>query len=387
VTAITPSSGSLTLATPVTIAGAEFAQGATVRVNGVAATNVVVVNATTITAVVPPGTAGGPAEVVVVSRGVTVTVTGFFTYVPPPTVTRVIPSEGRSLGGEVVEVQGAGFVPFPGTLPIVGFGDRSAEVHAAPAPTATSLFVRTPPNNAGFSTVTVFVNGQTASLPGGFRYYPFSSTDTILAFGDSITYGIYVIIDQVTGLPVFPPPDGGYPARLDALLDTFYAPRQTFTVGNAGVPGECAAGPFCGGNPTSGVGRLPTVTGSSAPDDLVVILEGTNDVGVFTVPEIVAALDTMVAYALGAGKKVALCTLVPKDNDPLDAAAAADVSQAIRTLKNTKYAAAPNVVLIDLHATFPPSGLGDDGIHPTAEGYAFIAQKVYDALRANFETR
>lgn len=387
VTAITPNTGSQAASTPVVITGTEFAQGTTVTINGVAATNVVVVNASTITAVLPPGAAGGPANVVLVTRGETVTTSGLYVYAPPPppTVAMVVPDQGRSLGAESVEVRGTNFVPLPGTAPIVSFGGEPAPIQAAPAPTASSLFVQTPPHPAGFVTVTMFVNGQVASLPGGFQYYPFSSTDNVLAFGDSITYGVYVIIDPVTMQPVFPPTDGGYPARLEGLLDASYAPRQDFLVANAGVPGECAAGPFCSGNQTWGASRLPTVSGGSTPDDLVVILEGTNDVGVFSTPEIVAALDTMVSYALGAGKKVALCTLVPKNN--ADAALAASISQAIRDLKNTKYGATPNVVLVDLHATFPLGYLGDDGVHPTAEGYAFIAQRVFEAMRASFETR
>jgi lysophospholipase L1-like esterase len=275
-------------------------------------------------------------------------------------------------------------VPLPGTTPIVSFGGRAATVQPAPAPTSTSVFVRTPASPAGLVNVSVFVNGQTATRVGAFRYYPFSSTDNILAFGDSITLGLYVSTDDVTGTWVFPPTDGGYPSRLDALLDTFYAPREAFTVANAGVQGECAAGPCI---QTYGVGRLPTVSSAATPDDLVIVLEGTNDIGIFTTAEIVAALDTMVAYSLSAGKKVVLCTLVPKDNTAIDAARAAEVSQAIRNLKNTKYASTANVVLVDLHATFPLSGLGDDGVHPTPEGYAFMAQKFFEAIRANFETR
>lgn len=55
VTSITPNSGSKKGGTSVTIAGKDFEPGATVRIGGVAATSVVVINPTTITCVTPAG--------------------------------------------------------------------------------------------------------------------------------------------------------------------------------------------------------------------------------------------------------------------------------------------------------------------------------------------
>jgi len=62
-----------------TITGTNFASGATVTIDGVACTSVVVVSSTVITCVVPAGTAG--AKDVVVTSGDSATLAGGFTYV------------------------------------------------------------------------------------------------------------------------------------------------------------------------------------------------------------------------------------------------------------------------------------------------------------------
>ena len=60
VNSVTPNSGAIAGGTAVTITGIDFATGATVTFGGVAATNVVVVNSTTITATTPPAVAPVP---------------------------------------------------------------------------------------------------------------------------------------------------------------------------------------------------------------------------------------------------------------------------------------------------------------------------------------
>jgi hypothetical protein len=79
--------------TVVTISGENFLSGATVTIGGNPATNVTVVNTTTITATTPPGSAG-TANVIVTNPGCageptcSATLANAFTYMapPPPTV-------------------------------------------------------------------------------------------------------------------------------------------------------------------------------------------------------------------------------------------------------------------------------------------------------------
>lgn len=80
VTGVSPSSGSMTGGTLVTITGQGFASGAIVTVGGVPATNVTVLGPTQILASTPAVSASGPATVVVTVNNIGSTLTGAFTY-------------------------------------------------------------------------------------------------------------------------------------------------------------------------------------------------------------------------------------------------------------------------------------------------------------------
>ena len=79
VASVTPNNGPTAGGTPVTITGTNFATGATATFDGIAATSVVVVNSTTITAVTPADTAGSVTVAVTVS-GQTGALSNGFTY-------------------------------------------------------------------------------------------------------------------------------------------------------------------------------------------------------------------------------------------------------------------------------------------------------------------
>jgi hypothetical protein len=80
VTTATPSAGNATGGRPVTIGGTGFLAGATVKFGGTAATSVVVVNATTITAVTPAHAAGAVSVTVTNTNASTGTLTNGYTY-------------------------------------------------------------------------------------------------------------------------------------------------------------------------------------------------------------------------------------------------------------------------------------------------------------------
>ena len=78
-------------------------------IGGVAATSIVVVNATTITAVTPAH-AAGVVDAAVTTPGGTVTATSVYTYVaPPPTLGSLNPTSGTTLGGITVTITGSYF--------------------------------------------------------------------------------------------------------------------------------------------------------------------------------------------------------------------------------------------------------------------------------------
>ena len=96
VSSVAPNSGSTAGGTAVTITGTNFAAGATVTFGGAAATNVVVVNSTTITATTPAGSAGAVTVTVTNRGGQSGSLASGFTYLAPPTVSSVSPNSGST---------------------------------------------------------------------------------------------------------------------------------------------------------------------------------------------------------------------------------------------------------------------------------------------------
>ncbi|MHB1561996.1 MAG: DUF4214 domain-containing protein, partial [Isosphaeraceae bacterium] len=92
ISGVSPNQGYSTGGTAITITGTGFVSGATVTVGGAAATNIVVVNATSITATTPAGTVGA-ADIVVTNPDTTTTTdTGGFTYLQTQAVLAVTAS-------------------------------------------------------------------------------------------------------------------------------------------------------------------------------------------------------------------------------------------------------------------------------------------------------
>lgn len=112
---------------------------------------------------------------------------------------------------------------------------------------------------------------------GGPTLSPLPADATVLAFGDSLTYG--------TGTS----PDAAYPAVLSELTG--------LTVINAGVPGEVSA---------AGLRRLPAQLAKYRPD-LVLLVHGGNDTLRRLSPEDTRDnLEAMVETVRGAGAQVAM---------------------------------------------------------------------------------
>src|SRR5204862_117972 len=101
VSGVSPNSGPTGGGTAVTITGTGFASGATANFGGTAATNVVVVSSTSITASTPAHAAGAVNVVVTNAGGQSGTLVGGFTYgsgAPAPTVSGVTPNSGPAAG-------------------------------------------------------------------------------------------------------------------------------------------------------------------------------------------------------------------------------------------------------------------------------------------------
>jgi hypothetical protein len=164
VTRIAPSSGPVTGGTTVTITGTAFRPGATVTVGGHAATAVVVVSATRITARAPAHIAGFVDVRVSTTGGVSpVVATDRYRYLPRPVLTGVTPSSGPRLGGRSVTLVGTGFT----VGSVVRFGTTQARVVTL---RSTRIVVVTPRHLKGRVPVSVTTPGGTSAARLSARY-------------------------------------------------------------------------------------------------------------------------------------------------------------------------------------------------------------------------
>ena len=199
ITTIAPNSGTTVGGTPVTITGTQFATGATVKINGVAATSVTFVSPTSITATTPAGTAGAQNVVVTNTDTGTATSTGGFTYVTPvvtvsaPTITSVAPNSGLTVGGSPVIIIGTQFAA--GATVTIG-GALATDLTVTP----TSITAKTPAGTAGAQDVVVTnTDTGTATLTGGFTYVdPAPGTGTITG---TVTSDAGLSVDSITASP------------------------------------------------------------------------------------------------------------------------------------------------------------------------------------------
>ena len=164
---VSPNSGPLAGATAITITGTNLLGASSVTVGGVAATNVNVVSATSITAVTPAGTVGAK-DLVVTLTGTNLTKSGAFTYkepaIPAPTISNVSPVSGPVSGGTSITITGTNFTGATGVT--VG-GVAATSVNVA---SATSITALTPAGTEGAQTVEVTTPGGSASKSLGFTY-------------------------------------------------------------------------------------------------------------------------------------------------------------------------------------------------------------------------
>jgi hypothetical protein len=162
----TPSSGSSLGGTAVSVVGTGFSAGASVKIGGVPATNVVV-SATSITALTGPHP-GGLADIVVTNpNDMAGTLANSFFYVaaPAPQVTAIGPQSGSSLGGTSVTISGTAFAQ--GATVFIG-GATATNVSFV---NSGMLTASSGPHTAGLVDVKVTnIDGQSGTLSNAFTY-------------------------------------------------------------------------------------------------------------------------------------------------------------------------------------------------------------------------
>jgi lysophospholipase L1-like esterase len=221
-----------------------------------------------------------------------------------------------------------------------------------------------------------------------------------VAFGDSITEGLGEEYHRCPGtlVPTWaeflrdfegvrPPPIDSpisYPNQLRALLAARYT-SQTFTLINEGNGGEAIA---------DGAADLPRVLSQDTPQVLL-LQEGANDMDAIFFganPEtqmttVVNNLRAMVRTARSRGVRVFVGTLTPQRPGACRGYAPAyigPVNDRIRAML-----AGEDATLADIYTAFGGTAatdlIGIDGLHPTAAGYAKIANTFFDAIRQRLE--
>ena len=213
-------------------------------------------------------------------------------------------------------------------------------------------------------------------------------TDTILAFGDSITEGY---VSLAPGILLGVQPDNSYPAQLETLLRARF-PTQAVRVVNRGRGSERA---------DQGRNRFLDEFAAVQPD-LVLILEGINDLSLaFFKAELDGTdLDTgvfgriaddvrwMARAAQVRGASVFVATLTPvggarEADKPGMRAAVRSTNTRLRDM-----AVGIGAAVVDLHTALSGGGglLGADGLHPTVAGYEQMARVFLDEITRRFET-
>ena len=164
VSSLTPTSGTSSGGTSVTISGTNFVSGAKVTFGGTAAT-VTATAATSITVTTPAHAAGVVSVVVINPDGQSATLTNAYTYIAPPvSITSVSPTSGSRFGGTTVTINGSGFA----SGATVTFGGTRASVRSL---NSTTIIVRTPSHASGtVSVVVTNTNGSSATLTNGYTF-------------------------------------------------------------------------------------------------------------------------------------------------------------------------------------------------------------------------
>jgi hypothetical protein len=162
VASVTPAEGSTAGGTAIKIKGTGFVAGATVKIGEEEATGVTIVSETEVTAKTGPG-AAGKDEVIVTDEKGTSSSGASFSYVAPPKVTSVAPSEGSTVGGTSVVIKGTGFLK--GSTVTVGAAATSVVVVSE-----TEVTAKTAAGSAGKDEVVVTDVGGASTAGPKFTY-------------------------------------------------------------------------------------------------------------------------------------------------------------------------------------------------------------------------
>ena len=275
VTSLSPATGPYTGGTTVQIYGTNFAPGATVSFGLAAASKIVVVSSSQITATTPPGPqVGGSANVTVINPGGSSgSLAGGFLYAAGPAsslqVNVVVPNTGSAQGGTALTISGSNFASgmtvtvgsSPATVTSTGPNSIQATAPAGNPGTPADIVVTNPKN------------GQSATLKAAFSYTNPPASPTLSAIypsSGSSNGGTRVVISgsgfQYGAVVSFGGPAPLYPLNGSGTLATTMAVSYSADpqVCGSGVPLPCIIAttpPFVAGATDVWVTNMNPATG------------------------------------------------------------------------------------------------------------------------------
>jgi lysophospholipase L1-like esterase len=299
----------------------------------------------------------------------------------PPKISCPAPQTTQSLDG------GAAFVTF--AVPTVLNGQPPTTTTCTPASgSAFSIGQRT----VDCTTTDALQRTDACSFAVTVLAPPKLSTTSFLAFGDSVTAGedgqnstapTAAIMSARQHPSVLFPFAMRYPQVLQQSLSDRYR-TQSPTVANQGLPGERAAD-------RSAQSRFSSLV-SSRQYSVALIMEGSNDLGERDdrlVSPAIDALRTMIRDAQSRNVRPYLATI-----PPMNPAACVPVCRGLAWSLVSGFndnvralATSEGVTLVDVYQGFGGNFamVGPDGLHPSAEGYAKIADLFFQSIKQTLE--
>lgn len=201
---------------------------------------------------------------------------------------------------------------------------------------------------------------------------PTLSVERFLALGDSFTFGTTSrTMREIAG--------DTYVQKLETLLRERY-PEQSFTLANAGVPGQFM---------DQIEDRYPAALRQANPQVLL-LQGGVNDLnteGARSITDVVTRLERITRDAQGRRVSVILSTLTPQRPGSTKGTTAPAVLRELNG-RILDLCRRYQTGCVDLFAVFGGEQsplIGSDGLHPTPAGYDAIAEAYFEVIRRLFE--
>ena len=199
---VSPNNGRLSGGNTITITGSQFVNGATIKIDNIAA-ETTFISAAELRAITPAGSSTGAKDVLVTNPDSGfVSLPGGFTYNPVPTITGVSPASGPQ--GTVVTINGSNFGAGAGVSATIGGTAATAVTWlsatqirvTAPADTVSGAkAVTVTTSDTGYGelaagyTYTVYAAGGTETASGSYRIHTFTGSGSFIpATGGSVEY-------------------------------------------------------------------------------------------------------------------------------------------------------------------------------------------------------